>query len=1021
MTDEAVHANPFLRTLGDFLLTDGRDGSPLMKRGKPLSLLAYCITERRRHHNRDALILLLWADTPPERARHNVRQALWRLRRVVGERLLTKGDLVTGVAPELESDRDLFLEAEARGDLHAALAHYRGPFLPGVSLPGADEFEDWATGERSRLEKALIRLIEATVGARLADYEPTKIQRVAAQLIERAPDSLDARRLAVELLLAGGDPVRGRREADALESLALAQNQTMSLAMVKAIKRSRAQEPSADLPTDSPASITLKLVGRDEQLSLATREWMRVRQGTSRGIVLEGVAGVGKSRLLHKIAEHCRRQRASTVSVRANPGEQSLPYSFAASLVGELAVLPGAAGVSTESALELVRLNPALARQFHVEETTGPRHDAQSGLRHRVLAVVDLVQAVTEQGAVALVIDDGHWIDDVSRRLLLLVLAHVQDVPLLTVATTRPGAHRLVVDGAIHHLLPPLSPTDLAIAIRGSGLWPDSKDADDFVAYVAQDCDGLPLTLVERLSLAVDAGIVQLHDGEWKSDDWYAAIRDLTLDSPMAKRLSACSDEERRLLRVLAVAGTPIANGILAPNVADAALLESLESKGFLTCAQGRWSPTHDRIAEELLARDNQSVREEAHRRLAEALYRSGEHERIAGAVRHWLFAADVDSAGVAFVRLVRGARARRDPRNATQLLDDLVGAVSPELASRVVACVPWHLRHASLKLRAVATASIVAAITSTVLAWAEWKRPALAFEQAPVASIEARLFGDGVVRLVPSPVIRIDGLPTGQTGKHMVVVRPADSSTRIIAGDSVMSDAGIARFGGLRLQTSDSAVRLRFESSNTRSIVTTVPRSKYGVVPENDGSLHLLDGLIRLPDGVQRMRGDSSTLRVAAGDTIDGVLQVAYSAPWAAASVWAAFTTTWGDPTRSGADLQPITTPVQWEVMDLRIRAVAPTTPGRHWILIVAGAEPSGGYLLSNTNWSVGRPIWGDGNDMGRLADGTIDRARTRGLVPVRIAYDASARSGCLRGTDPRWRYCDTLRGIVAIRVIVR
>ena len=55
------------------------------------------------------------------------------------------------------------------------------------------------------------------------------------------------------------------------------------------------------------------------------------------------------------------------------------------------------------------------------------------------------------------------------------------------------------------------------------------------------------------------------------------------------------------------------------------------------------------------------------------------------------------------------------------------------------------------------------------------------------------------------------------------------------------------------------------------------------------------------------------------------------------------------------------------------------------------------------------------------RLADGTIARARTRGLVPVRIAYNASAQRECLLGTDPRWRYCDTLRGIVAIRVIVR
>jgi DNA-binding SARP family transcriptional activator len=1021
MADEVVQSTPFLTTLGNFLLTDGRGGPPLMQRGKPLALLAFCITERRRHHNRDALTLLLWADTPPERARHNVRQALWRLRRVVGELLLTKGDLVTGVAPELVSDRDLFLEAEARGDLYDALAHYRGPFLPGVSLPGADEFEDWATGERSRLEKTLIRLIEATVCARLTDYEAASIQSVAEQLVERAPDSLDARRLAVELLLAAGDQIRARRESDALESLAFAQNQAMSLAMLDAIQRARAQEPAADLPIDSPASITLKLVGRDEQMSLATREWMRVRNGTSRCVVLEGVAGVGKSRLLNVIAEQCRRQHGSTVTVRANPGEQSLPFSFAASLVGELASLPGAAGVSTESARELVGLNPALASLFHVEEKAELRHDTESGLRHRFLAVVDLVQAVTEQGAVALAIDDGHWVDEVSRRLLLLVLARVRDVPFLLVATTRPGTHRLVVDGAIHHILPPLSATDLAMAIRGSGLWPESKDADDFVAYVAQDCDGLPLTLVERLLLAVDSGIVHLHDGQWKSNDWHAAMRDLTLDSPLAKRLSACSDEERGLLRLLAVAGTPIANSILVPNLANTALLASLESKGVLTCVQGKWSATHDRIVEELLARDNQSVRTQAHRRLAEALYRTGEHERIAGAVRHWLLAADVDAAGVAFVRLVRKARARRDPRNATQLLDDLVGPVPPEHVARVITRVPWHLRHASLKLWGLATVSIVAAITSTGLAWLAWNRPSLAFEQTPVASTEAQLFGEGVVRLVPSPVVRIDGVPTGQAGKQWVVVRPADASTRIIAGDSVMSDAGIARFGGLRLTTSDSAVRLRFESANTRPIVTTIPLSKYGIQPENDGSLHLLDGVVRLPGGAQRIRGDSSTLRVSAGDTIDGVLQIAYSAPWAAASVWVAFTPTWGDPVRSGTDLQPITTPVQWEVMDLRIRAVSPTTPGRYWILIVAGAEPSGGYLLSSTNWSVGRPTWGDGNDIASLTDAVIERARLRGLVPVRIAYPALAQTECSRGADPRWRFCEALRGIVAIRVIVR
>ena len=48
---------------------------------KARALLAYLAVERARPHTRDHLATLLWADTGDDRARHNLRQALSKIRR----------------------------------------------------------------------------------------------------------------------------------------------------------------------------------------------------------------------------------------------------------------------------------------------------------------------------------------------------------------------------------------------------------------------------------------------------------------------------------------------------------------------------------------------------------------------------------------------------------------------------------------------------------------------------------------------------------------------------------------------------------------------------------------------------------------------------------------------------------------------------------------------------------------------------------------------------------------------------
>ena len=156
-------------------------------RKKVLALLCYLATEGRKRSRRE-LAELFWPNSDERRARKDLRSALTRLRKVLGEdgacdgessegvRLLAiDGDLL-GVEPRaveldlqtLEAAVSLaWSETSAtlpRGrsvddavglrdliaHLEGALGLYRGEFMEGFSLEDAPEFELWLEAERTR-------------------------------------------------------------------------------------------------------------------------------------------------------------------------------------------------------------------------------------------------------------------------------------------------------------------------------------------------------------------------------------------------------------------------------------------------------------------------------------------------------------------------------------------------------------------------------------------------------------------------------------------------------------------------------------------------------------------------------------------------------------------------------------------------------------------------------------------------------------------------------------------------------
>ena len=82
-----------LRLLGEPVIQAFDGGQVEFPIGKLMALVSF-LTLEGREVGRDELASLLWPTSPPERARHSVRQAIWMIRRSLGEGAIEGDDPV---------------------------------------------------------------------------------------------------------------------------------------------------------------------------------------------------------------------------------------------------------------------------------------------------------------------------------------------------------------------------------------------------------------------------------------------------------------------------------------------------------------------------------------------------------------------------------------------------------------------------------------------------------------------------------------------------------------------------------------------------------------------------------------------------------------------------------------------------------------------------------------------------------------------------------------------------------------
>jgi serine/threonine-protein kinase len=210
-----------IETFGGLVIAGGT--SPMTgaaTQRKTMLLLAVIAAAGEQGVSREKLLGLFWPEFEMERARNALKQALHILRRDLHEpELVSAGPTVRLNPACLASDVLEFEDALARGELERAVELYRGPFLDGLYLDGALEFERWVDRERGRLAHLHAAALEKlATDARAAGDHRSAIdwwRRLAAT------DPLSSR-VAVELmtsLAAAGEPEAALQHARVHEAL----------------------------------------------------------------------------------------------------------------------------------------------------------------------------------------------------------------------------------------------------------------------------------------------------------------------------------------------------------------------------------------------------------------------------------------------------------------------------------------------------------------------------------------------------------------------------------------------------------------------------------------------------------------------------------------------------------------------------------------------------------------------------------------------------------------------------------
>jgi DNA-binding SARP family transcriptional activator len=589
--------------LGGLRVYHGQEPLPPFPTQKTRSLLAYLLTFRQRAHPRTLLAGTFWGNIPISQACRNLNTTLWRLRRVLPPGYVQiQGDSI-GFDPAADhwldatvfestlrqaglpfNSRRLPVSEQQAASLQQAVELYRGDYLEGFD-------EDWCLLEAERLRFLYLQALYTLLGYHRSRSQHEAALDCALRLLASDPLREDVHQQAMELYELLG------RHGEALAQFAACRQLLQdelgvapvpeTLALYESIRAAgrpvSARPPPLPPPRLAPPPLPrtpfddlgqVAMVDREREWATLTARIDAAGRGQGGVVLLEGEAGVGKSRLLQAAMRYAETRGWRVLRGAGHELREPPPYqAWTEALRPVRAWLH--TGIPQRWLADLALLLPELR---HLQPGLPPASPIPTPQRQEQLqqALLQCLRGMAQNKPTLVTLEDLQWADGPALEALRTIAPGLQDATALLIGTARteemPPRLREIVQGlegtaAFERIaLSRLSREDtgrLAGAVLG---WTVPNAL--FVERLHQETQGNPFFAVEVLKGLFEGGrLGRDRAGQWNLSAAQSPEEEWPLPrgirQAVQRRLERLDERSRQLLELAAVIGSEIDGDLL--------------------------------------------------------------------------------------------------------------------------------------------------------------------------------------------------------------------------------------------------------------------------------------------------------------------------------------------------------------------------------------------------------------------------------------------------------------------------
>ena len=315
------------------------------------------------------------------------------------------------------------------------------------------------------------------------------------------------------------------------------------------------------------------LVGRSSELRLLLDRWEKAKEGDGQAILLSGIPGVGKSRLLHELISHIQDEPHLLLRYQCSPyysqsaffpmieqieqAAQLTAREADAEKIAKLqAYLPQSIGNSKESLLLIAKLLSISSENHRELSELTPQQ-----IKNRTIStLVDMLLAFSVQRPTLCIFEDAHWLDASSVELLELIISRIGHARVLLIVSCRPEfrptwlAHANITTCSLTRL----SQSEVKTMIRD--LLRVGSIPQKLVDQIIEKADGVPLFIEELTSSTLSAPLRETLG----PTEQPALLRvPETLSDALMERLDRVAPS-RRVAQIAAVIGREFSHDLLS-------------------------------------------------------------------------------------------------------------------------------------------------------------------------------------------------------------------------------------------------------------------------------------------------------------------------------------------------------------------------------------------------------------------------------------------------------------------------